>query len=225
MPRTAPPAPHSQPLRRHQNAPYPPPRVVRGRVGYSPRINDPIFAKYRSRNLVWAVIFTVFMFFAAVIGFYIYGENSSDITTDEAISQGIILGLIFVAFGVGSIINRLRKRNWDGVVVNKTKKVHRDDDDDDNNATITVYIGRKTTMRYTIHFRDDRGKKRRYVFENDPVRFNYFQVGDRVRYHAKMETYEKYDKSRDTIIFCNLCRKQNDIAADTCYYCKGPLLK
>ena len=61
--------------------------------------------------------------------------------------------------------------------------------------------------------------------EDDRTVFDYFQVGDRVRHHAGLNSYEKYDKSHDSIIFCNACATLCQISDDVCWRCKCPLLK
>ena len=52
-----------------------------------------------------------------------------------------------------------------------------------------------------------------------------YHIGDRVRHLAKLNSYEKYDKTKDSIIFCIACGTLCDIADDTCCRCKCPLLK
>lgn len=55
--------------------------------------------------------------------------------------------------------------------------------------------------------------------------YDYLSVGDRVRYHPAFETYEKYDKSKDKIIYCNVCRMMNPVANDRCKRCDNLLFK
>jgi uncharacterized paraquat-inducible protein A len=55
--------------------------------------------------------------------------------------------------------------------------------------------------------------------------FDYLSVGDRVRYHPTFGTYEKYDKSKDRIIYCNICRMMNPIKNDRCKRCNNLLFK
>ena len=70
-----------------------------------------------------------------------------------------------------------------------------------------------------------RSKKHRLTAEDDRTVFDYFQVGDHVRHHAGLNSYEKYDKSQDSIIFCNACATLCQISDDVCFRCKCPLLK
>jgi len=50
-------------------------------------------------------------------------------------------------------------------------------------------------VRYTRHQHED----------YDTV-FNYFDIGDKVRHHKDFDGYEKYDKSKDTIMLLHCMR-------------------
>ncbi len=50
-------------------------------------------------------------------------------------------------------------------------------------------------------------------------------VGDRVRYHPRFGAYEKYDKSKDRIIYCIVCDEMNPIQNDRCKKCNNLLFK
>ena len=65
---------------------------------------------------------------------------------------------------------------------------------------------------YIVLIRTDRGKKKRIVERQDGrSMYDYLDVGDRVRYHPALESYEKYDKSKDEVIYCNVCHLRNSI--------------
>jgi len=55
--------------------------------------------------------------------------------------------------------------------------------------------------------------------------YNYYRIGERVRHHAGLNSYEKFDKSSETHLFCNACGTLCDINDDYCFRCKCPLLK
>ncbi|MPN17241.1 hypothetical protein SDC9_164592 [bioreactor metagenome] len=78
---------------------------------------------------------------------------------------------------------------------------------------------------YNVFIRSDSGKLHTIRVENDSTVYNYYQMGDRVRHHPGLNSYEKYDKSKDDIIFCAACASLNDIGNDFCTRCKCPLLK
>ena len=89
----------------------------------------------------------------------------------------------------------------------------------DNDYYIDYYT------EYAVIFSDERGKMHRLTAEDDDTQYNYFQVGDHVRHHAGLNSYEKYDKTKDSIIFCSACATLCDINDDYCFRCKCPLLK
>lgn len=191
-----------------------------GHIGYSERIHDPTFAGYLKNTNRWSAIFSVILAVAVIIGFYIYGETSREMENPQAMFIGLGIGSMFLLVALYTIIARKRSITWDGVVVDKTvkKKSRRQSSGKDD-----YYIDYYT--EYAVIVRDERGKTHRLTAEDDDTRYNYFQVGDRVRHHARLNSYEKYDKSRDSIIFCSACATLCDINDDVCWRCKCPLLK
>ncbi|MEA5010232.1 MAG: zinc ribbon domain-containing protein [Angelakisella sp.] len=191
-----------------------------GRIGYSERIHDPAFARYLKNTNRWSALFSMILAIATVIGFTIYGETSREMENPQAMFIGLGIGGMFLLIALYSIIARKASKTWDGVVVDKTvKQKSRRHDTGNNDSTIHYYT------EYTVIMRDERGKTHRMTAEDDRTVFDYFQVGDRVRHHAGLNSYEKYDKSRDSIIFCNACATLCDITDDVCFRCNCPLLK
>lgn len=192
------------------------------RIGYSERIHDPAFAGYLKNTNRWSAIFSMMLAFAAVIGFYIYGETSREMENPQALFIGLGIGGMFFLIALYTIIARKRSKTWDGVVVDKTvkqKNRRQSTGSGDNDYYIHYYT------EYAVIVRDERGKTHRLTAENDDTVFNYYQIGDCVRHHAGLNSYEKYDKSRDSIVFCNACATLCDINDDVCFRCKCPLLK
>lgn len=190
------------------------------RVGFSNKINDPAFARYLKNSNRWSLLFALILAAAAVIGFYIYGENSYEMDNPQALYIGLGIGGMFVIIALGQIIGRGRSQGWDGTVIDKTVERKRRKRNSGNND---YYIEKYT--EYTVHLRSDSGKKYVICVENDDTLYNYYQIGDRVRHHKGLNTFEKYDKSGDSIIFCNACSSLNDINDDYCFRCRCPLLK
>lgn len=191
-----------------------------GHVGFSPKINDPAFLKYIKNTKRWAFIFSFIMAAIAIIGFYFYGENGSEMDNPQALFIGMGLGGFFILIAVIQTIGKSRSTTWDGSVIDKKverKRRKRYIDDDD-------YRWEDFTL-FSVVFRSDRGKIYTRSVEDDDTQYNYYQTGDRVRHHKGLNTYEKFDKSRDSIIFCNACASLNEIQNDYCFRCKCPLLK
>ncbi len=191
-----------------------------GSVGYSARINDPAFAGYVKNTNRWAAIFSGIMAVAAVAGFYISGEMGvDDMENPQALFIGMGIGGMFLLIALGTVIGRKRSKTWDGVVVDKKvkKKKRRQGSQDDYD-----YVD---YLEYAVIIQERGGKNHRLTAEDDDTMYNYYQIGDWVRHHGGLNSYEKYDKSKDCIIFCNACATLCDIKDDKCFRCKCPLLK
>lgn len=189
-------------------------------TGFSSRIQDPAFSRYISNTNRWSAIFSFILALAAVTGFYIYGESSREMNNPEALFIGLGIGTMFLVIAIFQIISRNKSKTWDGYVVDKKyeqkrRKVHSGQDD---------YYWQEY-MLYSVLIKSDSGKIHSLSAEDDDTVYNYYQIGDRVRHHAGLNSFEKYDKTRDTIIFCNACATLNNIHDDYCYRCKCPLLK
>ncbi|MGI6616222.1 MAG: hypothetical protein ACOX30_09480 [Dethiobacteria bacterium] len=83
-----------------------------------------------------------------------------------------------------------------------------------------------TYTEFTTVINTDAGKKRT-IREKGSQRhmYDYLAVGDRVRFYPRFGTYEKYDKSKDRIIYCNICSMMNPIQNDRCQRCHNLLFK
>jgi hypothetical protein len=115
------------------------------------------------------------------------------------------------------IIGRNKSTTWDGTVVDKkiTQKRRHD-----------KYQKRRIDyLEYTVSIQADNGKMHYTSADDDDTKYNYYKIGDRVRHHKGLNTYEKQNKSDDSIIFCNACTSLNDINEDYCFRCNCPLLK
>lgn len=188
-------------------------------IGYSSRINDPAFSKYIKDTKRWAFIFAFVLAFIVIVSFYIYGETSPEMDNPEALFIGLVIGGMFIGIAVLKNAGINLSKTWDGMVVDKRieqkrRKRHSGDDSYWENYVL-----------YTVLIRSDGGKTHACSAEDDDTVFNYYNIGDKVRHHGGLKSYEKYDKSNDDIIFCNACASLNDIHAETCFRCHCPLLK
>lgn len=194
--------------------------LLGGDVGYSTRINDPAFARYVKNTNRWTAIFSVILAIAAIVGFYAAGGiGVDDMETSQALLIGMGIGGMFLLIALFSIIGRKRSQTWDGVVADKKvkKKQRRQGSEDDY-----YYVD---YLEYSVTVQEKDGKKHKMTAEDDDTVYNYYQIGDRVRHHAGLNSYEKYDKSEDSMIFCNACATLCNINDEYCYRCKCPLLK
>jgi hypothetical protein len=188
-------------------------------IGYSERIKDPAFARYQRNSAAWSFSFAAILALAAIIGFYIYGETSSEMENPEALYIGLGIGGMFVAIAFFQTIGRSRSITWDGVVTDKKiQKERRQERSGDQQRWVRY-------TRYTVVIKTDYGKTYEVIADDDDTYYNYYKIGDKVRHHKGLNSLEKYDKSGDSIIFCNACSSLNDINDDRCHRCFCPLLK
>ncbi len=176
-------------------------------MAYSNRINDPAFAKYLADSDRYAKIFSYILATAAVLGFYLYGELSPEMDNPEALYIGMGIGGMFIAIAL--ITNQTKKgaKTWDGKVYDKQveKKRRRR-----NAADMDYHM--KEYLLFKVIFQSNDGKTHEISAENDDTLHNYYRIGERVRYHGGLRSFEKYDKSKDTIIFCNACASMNEMS-------------
>lgn len=190
------------------------------RTGFSKHINDPAFKQYQKNRTHWTLYFTIGISVTAIIGFYLYGQYSSEIDNPEATHIGLVIGGMFLLIAFYQIIHYKASKTWDGIVAaKKTEKKQRKHSTTDEDYYWEDYIV------YTVSIQSDTGKVHTMRNENDDTLYNYFQIGDRVRHHGGLNSFEKYDKSKDTIIFCNACGSMNNIEETHCHRCNCPLLK
>ncbi len=189
-------------------------------IGYSAKIKDPAFGKYIADTNRWSAIFSCILAVIAVAGFFIYGQISSEMDNPQALFIGLAIGGMFVSLTVYQIISRNKTKTWDGLIVDKTvEKKQRKQSSSNNDYYIYYYL------QYKIFIIDEKGRTHTMLFEDDDTVYNYYKVGDKVRHHKGLNSYEKYDKSNDEIIFCNACGSLNDINDNYCFRCNCPLLK
>ncbi|NLV98680.1 MAG: zinc ribbon domain-containing protein [Clostridiaceae bacterium] len=191
-----------------------------GMRGFSTRIADPAFAQYVKSSNRYSAIFTLILAVVAVVGFYIYGEKSSEMDNPGALYIGLGIGGMFLLIALFQILGRKRSKTWDGTVEDKKiKKKTSQHNYGDGDVRTEDYL------EYSVIIRSDAGKKHVLTWTNTDVLYNYYNVGDRVRHHSGLKSYEKYDKSADKFIPCNACGTICDIRDDHCFRCKCPLLK
>jgi hypothetical protein len=185
-------------------------------VGWSPNSNDPEILEAARKNKKSAIgCAWIFMLFFP-IGFLLAGLFIDEMPLNEAIIIGVGLGVLMLVINLWRIKD-MKAPLWEGVVTEKYKKERREHKKDDNMTTYT---------EYTTIIKTEGGKEKR-ITEKDSGRhmYDYLAVGERVRYHPSFGTYEKYDKSKDRIIYCNVCSMMNPISNDRCKRCNNLLFK
>ncbi|NLA85976.1 MAG: zinc ribbon domain-containing protein [Clostridiales bacterium] len=189
-----------------------------GLVGFSERCNSPEILAAAQKNKKFSIGCMWILVFVPLIGFPIAGLLIEDFPFGESLIIGVGIALVMLVVNLFAL-QKTKKPIWEGTVVNKYKKEkyeHRGSDDDNY----------RTYTEFTTVITTDAGKKKTIV-ERDSGRhmYDYLSVGDRVRFHPKFGTYEKYDKSKDRIIYCNVCSMMNPIQNDRCKRCSNLLFK
>ena len=186
-------------------------------IGFSAKIHDPAFAKYRKKSVAWSMIFSIILALIAVIGFPIYGKSSGEIDWPESLYYGLGIGGMFIVIALLQTLKRSMDRTWDGEVIYKdTYRKREHDTNSDITHVHTIYV---------LKIQKKSGGKKKHKWRDTPGLYNYYSVGDQVRHHKGFHYYEKYDKSKDSHILCAACNSFQEIEKDFCSRCKCPLLK
>jgi ribosomal protein L40E len=201
-----------------QPAPCAPSQGGAGLVGFSDRCNSPEILAAAQKNKKSSIGCMWILVFVPLIGFPVAGLLMDDFPFGESLVIGIGIALVMLVVNLLAL-RKTKQPMWEGVVVNqysKEKSEHRGGEDDNY----------RTYTEYTTIINTDAGKKKTIV-EKDSGRdmYDYLSVGDRVRFHPRFGTYEKYDKSKDRIIYCNVCSMMNPIQNDRCKRCNNLLFK
>jgi len=189
-----------------------------GLFGFSDRCNSPEIQATAQKNKKYSIGCMGILVFMPLLVFPIAGMLMDDFSFGESLVIGV--GIAFIMLVINLLALRKTKQPmWEGVVVNqysKEKSEHRGREDD-NYRTYTEYNTIITT---------DTGKKKTIVEKGSGRHmYDYLSVGDRVRFHPRFGTYEKYDKRKDRIIYCNICSMMNPIQNDRCKRCNNLLFK
>ena len=185
-------------------------------IGFSNRYNDPSIILAAKKNRKTSIGCMWILVIVPLVGFLLAGLFIDEFPMNDALIIGG--GISFIMLLVNLIgIAGSKKPMWEGQVVDKTVKEKSKHSNSDDSETYTEY----TTVIKTLA-----GKSKR-ITERDSQRdmYDYLKVGDRVRYYPVFGTYEKYDKSRDRIIYCNVCKMMNPIKNDRCKRCDNLLFK
>ncbi len=189
-----------------------------GRVGYSPRIADPSYARVRRKTIGRKLLLVVVLVIAAAVTLLWLSVDLSEVAaliaiTNSSLAAAAVAGLLVVVV-VAGLVSWLRvgasDDAWDAVVVASD---YEDVYDDDHN-----YLGRM----YYVKLRRTDGQQET-IFEDTPLYYGRLRDGERVRKHRGLPGYERYDKS-DPEIICVACQHLTSTQADRCPNCDVPLL-
>ncbi len=194
------------------------PQSGAGLGGFSDRYNFPEILAAAQKNKKSSFSCMWILVFVPLIGFPVAGLLMDDFPFGESLVIGVGIAVVMLVINLLAL-RKTKQPMWEGLVVNKyskEKSEHRGGEEDNY----------RTYTEYTIIINTDAGKKKTIV-EKDSGRhmYDYLSVGDRVRFHPRFGTYEKHDKSKDRIIYCNVCSMMNPIQNDRCKRCNNLLFK
>lgn len=180
-----------------------------GGTGWSDAVNDYRFAGYQGNRRTYITIFTLILVIAIPTFLLLSGDLSLD---SEGITVMAVLSAMFLAIALYSMKNTRKKGlEWTGTIEDK-----RD-----------YYRSKNNHQSNVIMVRAENGRIIELPMGDNIVLYEYFKVGDRLRNHNRpnLRAIEKYDKSRDEILFCPSCGTLCDTRDNYCKSCGSPLLK
>lgn len=148
---------------------------------YSNKINDQAFDTYLQNSKNWKFQFSLILAALAIAGFWLYGAFSNEMDNPEALQIGLVIALMFITIGFLAGKPKSGTRDWDGEVIDKKiKKTYKD----------IGYQGSKAERySFTVFIKSETGKVHDIWAENDDTLYNYYKVGDKVRFHARLSSY------------------------------------
>ena len=194
------------------------------KIGYYEKINDQAFKRYQKNATKYSLIFSLILCVIAVGGFFIYGETSVEMDNPQALYIGMGIGGMFITIALIQIIQRAKSKTWDGVVTDKKVEEKRRKKYSSGSGLFKRKYYEEYVL-YAVHIKGENGHEQTLRSEDDSTVYDYYKIGDKVRHHKGLNTFEKYDKTGDEIIFCNACASLNDIHDEVCHRCGAPLLK
>ncbi len=149
------------------------------------------------------------------MGFFIAGNVMEDLPLNEAVIIGVGLGLLMLLIGLVRI-SRMKSGTWEGTVCKRHKqKIERDQDDS--------YTRYRTV--YTLVLTEDSREETYAQAYRQPCCVRLFQYRRPGSVSYGFRHLRKIRQVKDSMLFCNICGKINDITSDTCHSCRLPLFK
>lgn len=164
-------------------------------------------------------LFAVGLSLLLLVGFGFYGGVSSQISFLDAISIAGLLGTFFIGFTFLNEFKLDHHSSWDGVVIDK-RHMTKDKYQVTNNVRHLIQY-----IEYQVIIKKEEGEKHVVLHEDNDAMYRYYMIGDKIRYHINLKSFEKLNQATKTVIFCSVCGTKHDITDDVCQNCQSPLLK
>ena len=182
-----------------------------GGVGWSTKTRHPSLKRYTKNYFLAVLVWMIGLSIVVPSIMLAIGDISLD-------KEGkLVIGVIICVFWFSGLtfyfVNFSRsKKDWEGEIVSKDI-IEKPDSDRYND--------------YTLVIRDNKGRIKNFTQKGSRIYFDNFEIGDYIRYHGNrhIDSLEKYDKSKDTILICSSCKAICDIRNNFCERCGTVLIK
>jgi len=180
-----------------------------GGIGWSDKINDPLFSKYQSNHRKYIFFFALILIFAIPLLLISIGDLRLD--REGAIVTTVISAMFFGIAFFSILKTKTQSREWEGIVVDKKDWTQEN----------------KQINRNVLFVQLNNHKIKEISFDDNSTQYGYYQIDDRLKNHQKknLRALEKFDKSKDVILFCPSCGYMCDTRDNYCQACGSPLLK
>ncbi len=211
------------------------PALGAGGIGWSSVTGEEsCFVSHKKSNNIKAFILLIVIALVCFIGFAAYGSVKGD--ASGGLMRGVFVAVVITVFNILIFLFRGIKRSpsndWEGTVMGKTVEEKSDSRYDSDGYQQT---DESTVFNIMFCTADGRQKQlRKFVsghIKNNPNAWNYpweykyYQQGEQVRYHARLDYYEKYDKTRESFVPCASCKNLEDARSIFCSSCGCLLFK
>ena len=192
-------------------------------IGYSSKINDIKFTNKQERDSRSLIISAFAAPLILIAAFQIAAFFYTEFSRLAWLIIGVIIGIVVMIVLLVQSVKRKRTPDFEGELVKK--RVQRKSSGDPSTGMSETYYF------HSLIFRGTDGKthkySKKYAAKKPPANSwaEYLQTGDKVRYHAKQDYFEKYDKSRDSLLPCAECHNFFAITLDNCPHCGTVAIK
>ena len=179
-----------------------------GGIGWYEPADDTEFSRYQKNKRIYIIAFTSFLVLAIAAGLLLSGELTLD---GEGFAVLTVLSLVFSLIARSAVRSTNRHgAEWRGTVIEKQGNC---DSAYDHGQPVLLILS-------------DEGEMIRLPLESQ-LQFDYYKIGDKIRLHNRpdLRAIEKFDKSKDEILFCPACAHINDTRDNFCRACGTPLVK
>ena len=186
------------------------------KAGFSKVLSTPEFIeKHKEYNLKMFALGLLAMALPIVI-LYIYSEYDTKLDTNAALILGLIFSLSVPLLYVPSFLRKSFVKSWEGLIYYKDSEI-RTYSHKGHTSTYEVFVLKIRKNSGDSTSIEERSKDS-YYYKN-------FKVGDRIKYPASIDYYEKYDKTKDKELLCPFCSTVSSITSKKCKKCGTPLIK